>query len=140
MSLMDSSLKIKQSYLPQTITRERVIVLREEVVVNRGGLKFSILDLQRVMRCLLRFGFFPSEVESDVDEINMCMSARIAFEYKQNQYSLKSLCSALLPELVGNDVEASYTKSQNEVSVISITKPALRVIEAVYLPIGYQFY
>lgn len=136
-SLIDTSLKVKQKYL-SNVTQKKVLILREEVVIERT-MKFSTSMLTRVLRILLRMGYFPSEIVSDVDTIGFTTSLKIVFDSASKDEDGTTLMKVLKPiayELIANDVQITSNRSQTEVVIVELTKPPLKTIKVLYEPLG----
>jgi hypothetical protein len=101
-SLQDNSLKIKQSYITNS-EKHKIVILKEEVVMHRR-IRFNISQMQRILRMIMRAGFFPSEVEFDSDELHYTSKVRIVFEYTDGLPPLMKVLKPITKELIADDL------------------------------------
>ena len=133
-SLIDQSIKLKQNYLTVTAVK-KVIVFREEVTLSRAS-KFCTTELPRVLRVLLRQGVFPSEVEIDVDDLGYASYIKLVLEEIEVSRNNSKMLLPLCQEFIADDISIAAKKTQLEVSYMEVTKPPLKVIKSLYIPLG----
>lgn len=138
--LIDSSVKIKQSYITSFSDRDltKIVILREEVTIYKSR-KFSDSNLKTILRVLLRLGYFTSEIEKDVDSIGYTTSIRVVFEYT-NLPSVENIIRSLTKEMIAEDTKLKISKSQTEVTYLETTKKPLITIESNYEPLSIPIY
>lgn len=111
------------------------MVLKEDVIVRRD-MKFSLISLQKALRCLARMGFFPTEVEFEIDDLSMTNEVRIVMEHTMTTFNLKALLPPLVKELVEEDLQIEMKQTQIEILVVDTNKAPLREIQSIYEPLG----